>query len=202
MHAQKIIFSTGEPAYAVDRHGRIVVWNPAAEQAFGYPDSKALGQHCWELLKGQDAYGNQYCCEGCPLRDMAFHKKSVNRCKIRFKTASHEHKGFTVSTLVLFDGPGKEILVHLCRPDTDAADHTGRDRDIVHATPNHRNGAITQRETEVLELLAKGKGTSEISSLLCISVPTVRNHIQHLLNKLNVHSRLEAIMLGRRLGLI
>jgi PAS domain S-box-containing protein len=61
-----VIFATGEPAYAVDRDGTIVAWNTAASRAFGYPGAQALGRKCWELLQGQDAFGNQYCCERCP----------------------------------------------------------------------------------------------------------------------------------------
>ena len=201
MGARKIVFNTGEPAYAVDRRGRIVVWNAAAEQAFGFPDSKALGQHCWELLAGEDDYGNQYCCEGCPLRSMAFQNKAVKRCKIQFKTASHQRKGFTVSTLVLMDAPGKEILVHLCRPESEDTDHTDEHEDATQHG-NNLAGILTKREIEVLMLLAEGKATRDISTMLCVSVPTVRNHIQHILNKLKAHSRLEAIMQGRRLGLI
>ena len=61
-------FSTSETAYAVDRSGQIVVWNQAAEKIFGYAESEALRQQCWELLSGRDVLGNQSCCEGCPVR--------------------------------------------------------------------------------------------------------------------------------------
>jgi PAS domain S-box-containing protein len=81
-----VIFATGEPAYAVDRDGTIVAWNTAASRAFGYPGAQALGRKCWELLQGQDAFGNQYCCERCPLREMAFQHKPVNRCRMSFRT--------------------------------------------------------------------------------------------------------------------
>ncbi len=202
MGARKIVFNTGEPAYAVDRRGKIVVWNAAAEQAFGYPDSKALGQHCWELLCGEDGYGNTYCCQGCPLRSMAFQDKGVKRCKIQFKTANQQRQGFTVSTLVLKDGPGKEVLVHLCRPDTDSNEQTDDNGSPAQSPPKLTAGVLTKREIDVLELLAEGKSTRDIATVLQVSVPTVRNHVQHVLNKLNAHSRLSAIMQGRRLGLI
>jgi DNA-binding NarL/FixJ family response regulator len=48
----------------------------------------------------------------------------------------------------------------------------------------------------------KGNTVAEIGAALSISATTVRNHTQHILNKLHVHSRLEAVTLGRKLGLI
>lgn len=58
------------------------------------------------------------------------------------------------------------------------------------------------REIEVLVLLAEGKTMKEIAEAICTSVSTVRNHTQHVLIKLNVHSRLKAVALRRRFGLI
>jgi len=53
---------------------------------------------------------------------------------------------------------------------------------------------LTPREKEILELLASGWSTSAIASRLYISQATVRNHVQHILTKLGVHGRLEAIL--------
>ena len=62
-------------------------------------------------------------------------------------------------------------------------------------------GILTPREREVLGHLADGHTTREIATLLSITVPTVRNHIDHILHKLHAHSRLEAVAVSRRLGL-
>lgn len=197
-----IVFDTGEPAYAVDRNGTIVAWNPAATRAFGHPDSIAVGRKCFELLQGQDTFGNQYCCERCPLREMAFQHKSVNRCRLYFKAADGQLKSFVVSTLVLFDLHGRETLIHLCRSDV------GEARASSSVSPARRPGAgrdhdvLTPRETQVLELLSDGRTTLEIATLMSISVPTVRSHVEHILQKLHAHSRLEAVAVGRRLGLV
>ena len=66
-----MIFATGEPAYAVDRRGTIVAWNAAARRVFGYSAYEAIGRKCWEVLRGQDAFGNKYCGRHCPLLEMA-----------------------------------------------------------------------------------------------------------------------------------
>jgi PAS domain S-box-containing protein len=202
MSASKALFSTGEPAYAVDHFGTIVTWNPAAEEAFGYAEKEAVGQHCWELLAGQDLFGNQYCCEGCPLREMAFRHKSVKSNEMFFKTASSELKKFSVTTLVLHDGPGKELLVHLCRPECEAGEACTTMICTNPSNANYSRGALTGREKEVLTLLSEGKSTQDVAADMCISASTVRNHTQHILHKLNVHSRFAAINLGQKLGLI
>ena len=54
---------------------------------------------------------------------------------------------------------------------------------------------LTRREEEILELIAKGYANKEIASRLGISVETVRPHIRHIYEKLQVHSRAEAIAL-------
>jgi len=51
-------------------------------------------------------------------------------------------------------------------------------------------------------LVADGTGTSEIADTLFISVATVRNHVQNILRKLEVHSKLEAVAVALRSRLI
>ena len=55
---------------------------------------------------------------------------------------------------------------------------------------------------EILALLAEGKSQREISTTLVISPKTVATHIQHLLSKLGVHSRAQAVAIAFRLGLV
>ena len=202
MIVKKNIFTTSEAAYAVDRNGQIVVWNQAAEQILGYAESEALGQQCWELLSGQDVFGNQSCCEGCPVRATAFSNKPINRFQVDFKTAAHERKRFTVSTLMLFNAPGREVFVHLCHPETNVNESTVTKYVTHHTAVNAQTRALTPRETEVLTLLHKGMNIPDIAAAMSISSATVRNHTQHVLLKLHVHNRLEAVVLGRKLGLI
>ena len=61
---------------------------------------------------------------------------------------------------------------------------------------------LTAREVEVLELLAEGTPNHELATRMGISRNTVRNHVQNLLTKLGVHSRLEAVALATREGLL
>lgn len=61
---------------------------------------------------------------------------------------------------------------------------------------------LTRREREVLDMLALGLATPDIAARLYLSVNTVRNHVQNLLAKLGAHSKLEAVAVARRHGLL
>jgi DNA-binding NarL/FixJ family response regulator len=61
---------------------------------------------------------------------------------------------------------------------------------------------LTGRELEILRLLADGLGQAGIAQELLISPKTVATHIQHILNKLEVHSRTQAVALAYRAGLL
>jgi DNA-binding NarL/FixJ family response regulator len=61
---------------------------------------------------------------------------------------------------------------------------------------------LTGRELEILRLLADGLGQAGIAEELRISPKTVATHIQHILTKLEVHSRAQAVALAHRAGLL
>jgi len=61
---------------------------------------------------------------------------------------------------------------------------------------------FTARELEVLALLAEGLDTLAMSNRLGIAVHTIEWHVRHLIEKLEVHSKLQAVIAGARLGLI
>jgi two-component system, NarL family, response regulator LiaR len=59
--------------------------------------------------------------------------------------------------------------------------------------------SLTQREWEVLDLLVEGTTTDEIARQLEVSLATVRSHVKHVLGKLGMHSRDEAVRYVKRL---
>jgi DNA-binding NarL/FixJ family response regulator len=69
-------------------------------------------------------------------------------------------------------------------------------------TPPAPHPHLTPRQTQVLHLLAHGRSTAQIAAELHVSVETVRNHVRRLLRALGAHSRLEAIAIARRDGLL
>ena len=61
---------------------------------------------------------------------------------------------------------------------------------------------LTATETEVLQHIARGLSSAEIAQRMYISVNTVRNHAQHILNKMDVRTRGAAVAAGARAGII
>lgn len=61
---------------------------------------------------------------------------------------------------------------------------------------------LTDREREILQLLAEGKANKEVATLLNISPYTVETHRKHILEKLNLHSPAELILYAVRKGII
>jgi two-component system, NarL family, nitrate/nitrite response regulator NarL len=60
---------------------------------------------------------------------------------------------------------------------------------------------LTTRELDVLRLIEEGLANKEIATALSIEIPTVKNHVHRILEKLNVHRRTEAAARARRHGL-
>ncbi len=60
---------------------------------------------------------------------------------------------------------------------------------------------LSKRELEVMQLIASGASNAEIAQELYIAVGTVKNHVKNIFNKLDVHSRAQAIARARDLGL-
>ena len=76
-------------------------------------------------------------------------------------------------------------------------------RDTLPApTPGLELPRLTHRELDILKLVARGRLNREIASELFISENTVRNHIRNILDKLQMHSRMEAAMYAVRQRLI
>jgi DNA-binding NarL/FixJ family response regulator len=79
-----------------------------------------------------------------------------------------------------------------------------RQRQLISETDAREKLAakFTRRELEVLRLLATGHDTETVAEKLRIAPHTVEWHIRHLIEKLGVHSKLQAVIAAARLGLI
>jgi DNA-binding NarL/FixJ family response regulator len=74
----------------------------------------------------------------------------------------------------------------------------GKDKDIEEDAYE----SLTNREKQVLKLVAEGYKNNEIADMLYMSVKTVMGHRTHIMEKLNIHSRTELIKFAIRKGLI
>jgi DNA-binding NarL/FixJ family response regulator len=79
-----------------------------------------------------------------------------------------------------------------------------RRHDATMAAPDAEElvGALTPREREVLALLAAGLSSKQVARELVISPRTLGTHVQHVLRKLGVHNRVQAVAIAHRAGLV
>ena len=75
-----------------------------------------------------------------------------------------------------------------------------RHRRTQEASEQQRVDRLTPRETEILQLMAQGMPTDDIAEHLSVSPYTLRTHVQNILKKLGVHSKLEALAFAIRHG--
>jgi two-component system nitrate/nitrite response regulator NarL len=75
-----------------------------------------------------------------------------------------------------------------------------RHRRHQEATERQRVNRLTPRQTEILQMLAEGIPTTEIAGKLGVSPLTLRTHVQNILTRLGVHTKLEAMALAIRHG--
>lgn len=206
MDALENLVSTAEPAFACDRRGSIVAWNESAERLLGHAASDVIGKHCYEVLEGKDVFGNRFCDKRCAIRDMVHRHEPVHLCQLSYCTAASARINVSVSVFAVFGAARPEYaVVHVLEPLENSGDKSpteapGRygqsDSPDEPAKANASPTELTTRETEVLRMLAAGSNTRDVAERLCISEATVRNHVRNILNKLDVHSRLEAVCLA------
>ncbi len=196
-----------DPVFVTDRFESVVFWNEGAERLLGYAPEEIIGSSCAEKLAGCDAFGNRYCSENCPITQMANRGDSVRHFGLRLRSRDGVVLRFDVAILHLaVPPPDRFYLAHILIP-SDAPDIESpaphRSAMIaVRESPDARARKLTAREVEVLGMLAAGRTTPEIADRLHISALTARNHTQNILDKLELHSKAEAVAFAFQKGLI
>jgi DNA-binding NarL/FixJ family response regulator len=73
---------------------------------------------------------------------------------------------------------------------------------IAHPAPPKELGELTEREHEILRLMATGLSNAEIGQRLYIGETTVKTHVTHILQKLRLRDRVQAVVLAYQTGLL
>lgn len=182
-------YRSGDALFAYDAHLAVIAWNGAAELLTGISADEALGRPCWDVLHGVGEHGDVICHPGCAMARLAREGWPVS-CSSMYIGTRDDRKLVSVSTIGLHNDDGPPVILNLLRNGTAAP-----------ATPRVA-GRLTQRQVEVLRLLAEGAQAKTIAGRLGIAETTARNHIAGVLRRLGCHSQLEAVAVARRLGLI
>lgn len=206
-----------EGVFAIDGEQRVIFWNQSCEKLTGISASAAVGDTCHDVLRGRDTHGRPLCRANCPLCEIAKGGPPPAQMPMRITHADGNPMQLSVGTM-LIPSPSRNQwnVVHVMRPGRERvarAGHPGHEPNIhgagmsrpviAEAGPQPLEAALlTGREREILRLLAAGLDVSPMSDQLHISVTTVRNHIQRLMAKLDVHSRAQAVAYAHRNRLI
>lgn len=202
--------------FAVDLKERIVFWNDGCEHLLGIPAQEALGRACHDVVHACNLSGQPFCKTGCHMARLAEGGSAPQAIPLRFCNGRGKMLKLSLRTvLVPSQQPNLWTVVHLLyRGETadacESLEQSNRQQPWIPEERRIRNKTLspppvdllTARERGILRLLAGGHSSSVISRQLCISHVTVRNHIQHLIGKLGVHSQLEAVAYAYRHNLI
>ncbi len=219
-HLFQALASAADGAFVVNKEQHIIYWNQAAQDILGHASVDIIDQPCYEILAGCSDEDGVICHDHCRVAVEALSGGLVTNYDTRVRTKENGLRWINMSTFTFpanGDGIGP-VLVHLFRDVTQKKQQEQFIDQVLGAaqafqiessfhilTPEPEEmhiGDLTNRESEVLALLAKGLNTKDIASSLSISPSTVRNHIRNILQKFHVHNRLEAVVYALKHGFI
>jgi PAS domain S-box-containing protein len=162
------------PSYLIDPTGIIRWVNPAAQRLVG------------------EVRGRQFTSVVAP--------EETRRARELFARKIVGGASVTDAAVVLVNLDGGRIGVEVSSVPLHDGEHVvgvfGQVSDLVEEPHEHPDLRLTPRQSEVLELLERGRSTGQIADELQLSTETVRNHIRALLRAVGAHSRLEAVAIA------
>jgi len=211
----QFIDNTADGVFAVDYSQKISAWNQAATRLFGYSSAEVRGRFCSEVIAGRDDDGNIFCHRECWVLRCAKQQDLPHNFDMCSQTKVGQALWLNVSIVVVPPRLGtRGHLIHIVRP----VERQKRLEAFVRRTlaegaqlsteaPSPAQAPapslpLSTRELEILRVLGDGASAREIAHILGISPATVRTHIQNILGKLGVHSKLEAVLYAVRQQLL
>jgi len=201
-----------EAVFAIDSADRIILWNKKCEELLGKPARSALGKRCYDVMAGRDIHGNIYCYRSCPVAYQARERPQEAVQKFHLSVEGEGgRKSLEVSLFAIPSyHPALSTIVHVIREEKKESTLERGLQTVAEvreplwpmATKDGQAVDLTAREKEILRCLAEGLPTSAVAKRLFIAPVTVRNHIQNILHKLDVHTKLAAVVFAYRHELI
>jgi PAS domain S-box-containing protein len=210
----KMLEGAADAAFVVTHEGEICFWNVAAEQLFGYAAKDVLNKTCFEVLKGKDALGALACTGGCSVQHSAIHTDSIPTFDLEVTIGSGQRRWVSISTIVFEDSRlHRRLIVHLARDISDSKEREQAFSRMIDASKQVISvgdvrtrlapiESLSAKEEHILKLFAKAKNSSQVARELGITLPTLRNHLHAINQKLRTHNRLEAVLSAMKRGLI
>lgn len=210
----KFLEGTADAAFVVTLEGEICFWNTAAERLFGYRAADVLNRTCGDVLRGKGALGALVCTGECSVQRCAVHTASIPAFDLEVTTSSNQRKWVSVSTIVFEDSRfHRRLIAHLARDITDrkaAEQALSKMVEVSKLVTSIGDGpsrpapveSLSDQEHRILTLFAKAKNSTQVAKELGITLPTLRNHLHAINQKLRTHNRLEAVLHAMKRGLI
>ncbi|MBZ0119425.1 MAG: LuxR C-terminal-related transcriptional regulator [Sandaracinaceae bacterium] len=183
-------FESSLPIIGIGPQKRITMWNEAMARLLELPHAEAIGRPCFEVLRGRDVHGNEYCGPNCPIDRSLACRRPIQPFELVVPSRSGQH---SLRIAPLWSS-ARHCYVVVSSASSQSVEPL--ERAAVEAS------VLSAREREILGELASGRGTKEIASAFFLSSHTVRNHVQRILHKLGARSRLEAVAIARDRALL
>jgi PAS domain S-box-containing protein len=210
----KLLEGTAEAAFVVTLEGEICFWNTSAEQLFGYTAENVLSKRCHEVLQGKSSLGAAVCRGECSVQRCAANGPRIPAFDLEVVTRSGQRIWISVSTIVFEDSRlQRHLIAHLAHDISDRkqAEQTfskmiDLSKEVLSIGDTRSElapiEALSGQEQRILKLFANAKNSAQVAKELGITVPTVRNHLHAVNQKLRTHNRLEAVLHAMKRGLI
>ncbi len=179
-----------------DSSGTVRLLNSPASTLLRCNPDEVIGESCWKVMGLRSRDGKALCSPHCRVQKSFRTNPCVKQAVLSISGDGTPQPLDLLSFKIPPASNGRFGVLHVIVPDFAI-------RDVVFSPPGIQRcpvdlntlNTLTPRETQVLEALSTGTSTASIASSLCISIVTVRNHIRTILRKLDVHSRLDAVLL-------
>jgi len=193
----------GMAVWITDSEWKVRYLNEQAERLLDRPASDCLDRACHSVVNGVHPSGEPYCTDYGPVAEMLQGSRKIEPVEFLLTGEDPDDRHWIQVFPITVEAPDDSgpWLVHCAQ----SIDKRRRVEEyfvkVALRTQSEKPERpsllerLTPRETEILDLLAEDRTLHAVANALGITYNTVRNHVQNILSKLDVHSTMEAVAL-------